>query len=58
MRHPNEMVNFYLGSDSASINPQEGLLVLFPSYIEHFVEPNQSSEDRISISFNLLSLKR
>ena len=53
MRHPNEMVNFYLGADNSLINPQEGLLVLFPSYLEHFVEPNRGSEDRISISFNL-----
>ena len=47
MKHPNEMVNFYLGADNVLINPQEGLLVLFPSYLEHFVEPNQGSEDRI-----------
>ena len=53
VRHPNEMVNYYLGPDELSIDPQEGLLVLFPSYLPHLVEPNQSSEDRISISFNL-----
>ena len=53
IRHPNEMVNFYLGSDQFLIDPQEGLLVLFPSYLPHFVEPNQGSGDRISISFNL-----
>lgn len=53
VRHPNEMVNYYLGPDELSIDPQEGLLVLFPSYLPHLVEPNQGSEDRISISFNL-----
>ena len=53
VRHPNEMVNYYLGPDELSIDPQEGLLVLFPSYLPHLVESNQGSEDRISISFNL-----
>lgn len=53
IKHPNEMLNFYLGPDKCSIDPQEGLLVLFPSYLPHLVEPNQGSEDRISISFNL-----
>lgn len=32
--------------------PQEDLLILFPSSLEHFVEPNRSEEQRISISFN------
>lgn len=39
-----------------SIKPKEGMLVLFPSYLEHSVNPNLSNEKRIVISFNL-SLK-
>jgi hypothetical protein len=40
--------------------PQEGKMVLFPSYALHYVEPNLSNEDRISIAFNtkLLSLEK
>jgi len=32
--------------------PQPGKMIVFPSYAEHYVEPNLSNEDRISISFN------
>ena len=36
-----------------SIDPKENLLVLFPSNMEHFVEPNlNKNNERISISFN------
>ena len=33
--------------------PMEGLLYLFPTFLEHCVMPNMTEEDRISISFNL-----
>jgi hypothetical protein len=29
-----------------------GRVIIFPSWISHSVEPNQSSTDRISISFD------
>jgi len=32
-------------------------VLIFPSWISHFVEENKSSEDRISIAFNTRSLK-
>ncbi len=35
------------------VTPKENLLVLFPSHIEHYVEPNKSDEPRISIAFNI-----
>ena len=35
-------------------DPVEGKVVLFPSYVFHRVEENESDEDRISVSFNLL----
>ncbi|MDT8427574.1 MAG: TIGR02466 family protein [Pseudomonadales bacterium] len=34
------------------ISPQEGKLLLFPSFLEHGVLPNQSQADRVSMSFN------
>jgi uncharacterized protein (TIGR02466 family) len=43
-------LNYY---ELFSFNPKEGVLVLFPSHLEHLVEPNQSNEDRISIAFNV-----
>jgi len=33
--------------------PETGLLLLFPSWLEHYVDPNLSKEDRISIAFNI-----
>ena len=36
-----------------SIKPHNGLLVLFPSYLEHSVNPNLSDKQRVVISFNL-----
>lgn len=40
-------------SEHISIKPKEGQLILWPSYLEHFVEPNTCDECRISISFNI-----
>ena len=36
------------------VQPTSGLLVLFPSYLPHFTQPNQSGEDRIIYSFNIV----
>ena len=36
------------------ILPEEGKLLLFPSWLEHEVDQNLSQEKRISISFNLV----
>jgi len=35
------------------ITPSPGMLLMFPSYILHHVDPNQTDEDRVSLSFNL-----
>ena len=42
-----------LNATTQSIEPKEGLLVLFPSYLHHSVERNLSDEDRVVISFNI-----
>ena len=34
------------------IEPEEGLMVFFPGFLEHSVELNKSSQDRISVAFN------
>jgi uncharacterized protein (TIGR02466 family) len=38
------------------IFPKENNIVLFPSWVEHYVNDNKSDEDRISISFNFAIL--
>jgi|TARA_R100000030_G_scaffold59099_2_gene44375 uncharacterized protein (TIGR02466 family) len=36
-----------------NFKPQNGTLLLFPSYVNHEVEENNSQEDRIIVSFNI-----
>jgi len=42
-----------LNSNIYSIQPREGLLVMFPSFLHHSVDTNKSDKERIVISFNL-----
>lgn len=35
------------------ISPEPLACILFPSWLEHYVEPNNSEQPRISISFNI-----
>ena len=48
------LVDNYSEAEHYGVVPNEGLLVLFPSWLEHFVFPNESDEPRISISFNMV----
>ena len=41
------------GVGTVEIEPKEGDLLIFPSYLYHSVGKNLSSEDRIIISFNV-----
>ncbi len=34
------------------IRPKPGQMILFPSYLVHWVYPNESDEDRVSVAFN------
>jgi len=40
-------------NDPSYLTPKEKDIILFPSILPHYVEPNLSQEDRISIAFNL-----
>jgi uncharacterized protein (TIGR02466 family) len=42
------------GHADVHLTPSPGLLVLFPCWMEHYVEPHDSDEPRISIAFNAL----
>lgn len=35
------------------VTPEPLSLIIFPSWLQHYVEPNMSEESRISISFNI-----
>ena len=51
--HPNAKSPNLLNAQVNSVSPKEGLLVLFPSYLDHSVNKNLSNEERIVISFNI-----
>ena len=48
-----EVFGRFHGGTQFGVSPEVGRLVVFPSFLEHFVDPNESHETRISISFNL-----
>jgi len=50
----NKIKNYNNNTSSVwSINPNPNQLLLFPSYLKHYVKPNLTKDERISISFNL-----
>jgi uncharacterized protein (TIGR02466 family) len=40
------------GHADVHLTPSAGLLVLFPCWMEHYVEPHESDESRITLAFN------
>ena len=52
-KHPIAKNPNILNATINSISPEPGMLILFPSYLEHSVNPNLSDHKRIVISFNL-----
>jgi uncharacterized protein (TIGR02466 family) len=44
--------------ESIRIEPVDGNIILFPSYLPHSVETNNHDEARIAISFNLIALPK
>jgi uncharacterized protein (TIGR02466 family) len=47
--------NPFKGANSISLAPEPGLMVVFPSFLYHSVEPYQGDGPRISIALNLLA---
>ena len=43
---------------SIRVSPKEGYMIVFPSSLLHTVHPNTSNEDRISIAWNILLVKK
>lgn len=37
-----------------ALSPKEGMILFFPTWLEHDVEENLSNENRISVSFNVI----
>ena len=51
--YPNAINPNLLNAQINGISPNEGGLVMFPSYLDHSVNENLSKEERIVISFNV-----
>lgn len=45
-------------ADRLRIEPQEGQVYLWPSYLPHGVEPNDHDDERISVSFNVICIPK
>ena len=56
--HPLSTKPNSLNATQNSVNPVEGGLVLFPSYLDHSVNPNISNEERIVVSFNINLIRK
>jgi uncharacterized protein (TIGR02466 family) len=41
-------------TDQVVIRVKNGTLLMFPAYLQHSVDPNQSNQERISVSFNIM----
>ena len=52
---PNQIKNKLYVSNTSTwhVSPEDGLLLIFPAWIYHYVESNKSDEDRISIVLNV-----
>ncbi len=40
-------------SNIVKVPPEPGMIILFPSWLLHKVEPNRSDKERVSLSFNI-----
>lgn len=63
-KNPNPVMYAHLTTDNLiamndinatnwTVIPEPGMILVFPSWLEHYVEPNSSQENRISISYNI-----
>ena len=52
-KHPYSKEPNLLNTTTNGVKPETGMLILFPSYLEHSVDANISDNKRIVISFNI-----
>ncbi|MDO8908991.1 MAG: TIGR02466 family protein [Pseudohongiella sp.] len=55
MTYPVDKATEFTASE-LRMRPEEGRMYVFPGWLEHGVEENLSSRDRVSISFNVLAI--
>ena len=42
-------------AEEVRMRPEEGRIYIFPGWMEHGVDVNESERDRVSIAFNVLA---
>jgi len=52
-----DMEYLYDGKEYEEIIPQENMMLMFPSWLEHDVQMNKTNKERISISFNIIDIE-
>ena len=45
-------------AEEVRMRPEGGRMYIFPGWLEHGVEPNQSTQDLVSISFNVRAIQQ
>ena len=51
--NPTAIKDFFPVAVDYKEEPKEGMLIVFPAYIEHEVEPNKAKDERMSLAFNI-----
>ena len=49
------MINRFDNGEFKNVNVMEGMLGIWPAHLDHFVEPSNTDEERISISFDIIA---
>ncbi len=55
MTYPVERTSEFT-AEEITMRPEEGRMYVFPGWLEHGVEENKSTQDRVGISFNVLAM--
>ena len=50
--HGTDLLNFLNNMNIVRIKPEDGMLVVFPSYLNHYQALYKGVEDRIVVAFN------
>ena len=58
MTEPKSVHDSALGHRSYTFSPRSGMMLIFPSWLDHIVGQNKTDEIRVAISFNIDLAKR
>ena len=56
--HIHDVIGGRAFSDAISLRPEAGKMVIFPSTLLHYVYPNETDEERITLAWNIKFIKK